>query len=107
MIAQPRRKDLRLGLQPAESSRVHHAVAITLKGVAIKVGWFGIYPAPTSLHRKPQVRQHDAGYCGGIWEDIVCASEATADLPSLMGASSLRASALFLPIMCFASERAA
>jgi hypothetical protein len=47
-------KDLRLVFQAAESPRMHHAVAVALKDVAVSMGVFRIAPS-TALFRPQRV----------------------------------------------------
>src|ERR1039458_810637 len=51
-------EDLGLGLQPPEGSGMDYAVAVALESVAVGMFGFGVTPAPTSIHREPQARQH-------------------------------------------------
>ena len=58
MVGEAGREDLGLGFQAAEGARMNHAVAVALESIAVGMLGFGIAPAPASLHRKSQPRQH-------------------------------------------------
>jgi hypothetical protein len=47
-------KNLRLVFQPAESPRMHHAVTVALKDVAVRMGFFRIAPS-TAFFRSQRV----------------------------------------------------
>ena len=69
MIGETGCENLGLGLQPPEGAGMDDAVAVALEGVAVGMFRFGVAPAPASLHRKPQARQHHStaeAYCGAI-----------------------------------------
>ena len=58
VVGQLRGEDLCFGLQPPESTRMHHAVAVALEGVAVGVGGFGIGAPAAPFNRKAQPRKH-------------------------------------------------
>src|SRR5579859_4535975 len=55
MVGAPAGKDLRLVLQPPESPRVHHAVAVTLEIITVSVALFSVAPSP-ALFRAQRIR---------------------------------------------------
>ncbi len=55
MIGVPPGENLRLGLKPAKSARMNHAVAVTLKVVAVRMRGFGITP-PARVLRMDRIR---------------------------------------------------
>ena len=59
-------EDLRFVFQAAESARMDDAVAIALKGVAVRMPGFGISAPARGLNGKPEMTQHSSGcyFCG-------------------------------------------
>ena len=55
MVGKAAREDLRLIFQPAKCPRVHHAVAIALKIVAVGMRMFGIAPPARAFHGVAQM----------------------------------------------------
>ena len=66
MVAEAWREYLGLGFQPAEGARMHDAVAVALKGVAVRMRRFRVTPPQAAFHRKTEMAEHGLpGYWGG------------------------------------------
>ena len=60
MVAEAGSEDLRFGFQAAKGARVHYAVAIALKRIAVRMLRFRVAPSPALFHRKPEMAEHGA-----------------------------------------------
>ena len=58
VIGDARGEDLSLVLQPAEGARVNNAIAVALKGVAVRMAGLGIPQPARRLDRKPEMSRH-------------------------------------------------
>jgi hypothetical protein len=58
MIADARSEDLSLVFQTPEGASMNNTIAVSLKGVSIRMSGFGIAASARQLNLKPQMRQH-------------------------------------------------
>lgn len=94
MIGKAGREDLRLGFQTPESACVNDAIAVALKGVAVRMAGFGIAAAQTALNPESKPFEHaERGYWPGISDTALMAAWLIGPACVRSGSSSLRASA--------------